>query len=669
MTYGMALLLLIASTSLATEPERISLNGEWSFAADYLETGEHYQWFSPKYKDEVWDKVTTPHVWSMDQRFPYFMGNGWYRRQFLAPGSMKDQHVRLVFEAVYARSKIWLNGKLVAEHDGGHTPFEIDVSPHLDFGKTNLLVVCADNRWREACGPDPQHQGKPWMEDGGLTRDAYLVATPPIYVAKQKIEAVPDLATGLASIRLVTWVRNTRSQPGEAQLTFALQREEESLSVAIPDVRVKVPAGVTTNLVTQLSLSREHVRLWSLDTPVLYRVQTTLGDITTTETFGIRKFEVRGSELLLNGCPVRLAGANRVANGTEFGQNDPPEFVERDLRLMKEAGLEFMRMHHVPLSRAVLDWSDRHGLLLIEECSHATPVDLDDKAGRASYQSQAREMIERDWNRPSIVAWSVGNEFASETPAGLRWVRDMMAHARSLDATRLLCFASNRAANTKLKPEDEASSLTDFVCLNTYGSTPAANAANIDRARQRWPDKPFIVTEFGLRADRVANEADRERWFAEMIRIFRERPFISGVSLWTFNDYRSRHVGTNPDGYRWWGLVDAKRTLRGAYHLFRQEFTPVWLKEARMDKRNVIVKLAGRTDFPVYPPTDYQVRLEYFDNRGRALGVGLQTVTALAPGGETELTFQSAERTAYFKGEIRRGDFLMMSFGPTPWSK
>src|SRR5437867_4179995 len=117
---------------------------------------------------------------------------------------------------------------------------------------------------------------------------------------------------------------------------------------------------------------------------------------------------------------------------------DPMPVLEKDLGLMKEGCMELSRINHYPVSEALLDWADRHGMLIIEEAGNwlMTPRQLSDPLMRRKFESQMREMVERDWSHPSIFAWSVGNEFQSQTQAGKDWVKDMRAFTRSIDSTR-----------------------------------------------------------------------------------------------------------------------------------------------------------------------------------------------------------------------------------------
>ena len=656
------------NSTLDSNSVRISLNGECAFALDYANSGDQFEWFSPSINDNAWDRVVLPHNWSYDKRYPFYEGVGWYRKLFSVPDKLKNKHFRLVFEAVYSKSEIWLNGKQINKHNGGYTPFEVDVTEFLNFEKSNLLVVKCDNRLTKIPSLTPQTL-RAWMEDGGIIRDMYLEACADIFVFNQKISATPNLQTGSANVSISTWIINNSCNPATINLRWNILKEAEALNIEIPRIFAEIPAKETKKIDIAVVLPPNLVSLWKLDSPTLYSLITTLHGIETLTSvnFGIRKFEVRGTELLFNGSPIRLAGANRIASGENFGFDDPIEFIEKDLRLMKEAGLEFMRMHHVPLSKAVLDWADRNGMLLIEECGN--PTDYKSDEALTEDKNKMRVMIERDWNRPSIVAWSIGNEFESDTPDGVKWSKEMKAFVHSIDDTRLICFASNKAAKQNINPDEEASSLMDFVCLNTYGATPDDNATNIDRVHHRWPNKPFIITEYGYLADRVGREQDRELWFSEMIRIIRERPFLSGASIWSFNDYRSRYISTNLNGFRWWGLVDSNRNIRGSYSLIKREFTPIELKEARFSDKSLIIKLAGRIDFPVYPALGYQLNVKFYNARGRLLEVKNINIDSLASGEVLLLNIPARDGVSYFRGEILRGNYSMLIFGPTTWSK
>jgi beta-glucuronidase len=273
-----------------------------------------------------------------------------------------------------------------------------------------------------------------------------------------------------------------------------------------------------------------------------------------------------------------------------------------------------------------------------------------------------REMIERDWNRPSIVAWSIGNEFDSETPNGIAYVKQMRDFVRALDATRLITFATNRTS-AKGKPEEEGSYHVDYVSMNMY-SDVEGNAALIDRMHERYPDKPLVISEFGLRTNFVDDETEREQWFARIIEEIRKRPFVSGLSVWSFNDYRSRYVGTSPNGFREWGLVGPRRELRGSYHLFRHELSGFIVREAQLRSGVVTVRLEARRDFPVFAPAPAELRIRMTDGQGRVLETRSAPVPPLKPGESAEIKIAATPGASALRGEILRNGSRTLTFGP-----
>jgi beta-glucuronidase len=685
-----------AAATATNERVRVSLDGSWRFALDPTRTGEPDRWFATDLDESRWDSVDVPHCWPLDPRYTY-TGTAWYRRTFDAPADLQGRHARLEFDAVFARARVWVNGQLVGSHEGGYTPFGFDVTPHLMAGRPNSIAVAADNSWSLTTipgarpGADPTRRVYPWWDFGGIVRPVTLVLSAPIFITNQRIVATPDLASGRATIESTIWVRNTTSSSSSVRVYLALarldsdgeggsqgQREgqsqgrrEEPLAVAQPrDVQatVEIPAGETKTVTLRTALPRERVRLWTLDKPVLHIARATLSTAaiasaatpattsdTLASTFGIRRFEVKDAQLLLNGQPIRLGGGNRASDHPRFGLIEPRDVVETDLRLMKTAGMELQRMIHYALPTTLLDAADRLGVLIIAEAGNwqLQPTQMDDESMRADYRNQMREMVERDWNHPSVIAWSVGNEYPSDTPAGVRWTKDMAAFVRTLDTSRPITFASYRADKPEVKrPEDEGSHYVDFVSINLYGR-PAAIGERLDVVHGRWPNKPVFISEFGVRADKVKDERERETWFHEAIGQLRTRPFVAGASVWTFNDYRSRFPDTNANGYRPWGLIDPDRQPRGAYRVVKEEFATLRLTSASLAQpaerasvaaRVARVDLEARADFPSRVVTGMTLRLRRFP--GDEAVVASTRIPDLAPGQRITLALDAAAAPA-----------------------
>ncbi|MBN8729797.1 MAG: beta galactosidase jelly roll domain-containing protein [Acidobacteria bacterium] len=629
-----------AVAAAAATRAHIDLGGRWRFAIDPARGGEQYGWHKPGLNLRDWGEVAVPHCWNLDPRYPH-TGAAWYRRTFALPAGAAGKHVRLAFESVFYRARVWINGHFAGEHEGGYTPFSIDATPHLQPGD-NTLAVEVDNSWNTTTlpgariGPRAQDQVYPWMEYGGILRPVRLLVTDPVHIARLRVTAKPDLAAGAASVDITAYVANETSEPVNAALNLQLQ-DGAAVTAEAP-----LPARSITPLRARIELKRNQVRLWDVDHPHLYTLRASLARAGSTSSgdedsavFGIRTIEARGGRLLLNGEPVRMAGGNRHADHPRTGSMDHAETVDSDMRQMKLANLEFARLSHYPLAESVLDWADRNGVLILEEGLNwqLTGEQMDSELLRGKFQTQMREMIERDWNHPSVIGWSVGNEYVSYQPAGLRWTKDMIEWVKTIDDSRLVTFVSNHAFSTAFQqPDQEASRYVDLICINMYEDL----AARLDRVHLRWPDKPVLVSEYGVRGDALS-PAERDAFFREAYEIFRARPYVVGASVWTYNDYRSRWpVGTDKQGRRQWGVVTYDRQPKSSYAVLAAESSPALIRDAGAVNRGastaITAAIASRADFPAYTLRGYTAHVRLLDAVGSVLAAHSVALPALEPG-------------------------------------
>jgi beta-glucuronidase len=585
----LSIFLLFALSAVASFAQSIDLRGEWSFALDPLDRGESLGWHQPAaewdgrqpHARDGWDSATVPHDFLIDPRYNY-TGVAWYRRSFPLPADAGDGRTwRLQFDTVFQRCRVWLNGHFIGAHEGGYTPFEFPVAAHLLPGRENFLVVAVDNRvkllalpgarsdrtWRTSGGHSPNAEVYAWLNYGGILGGVRLVGHAPVYVVDQTIVAEPDLAHGTASIAIRVRVRNDLTEPRSAHVAVRVGEAWRATQ------EVNLAPRSEQSVTLRGELAAAEVKLWSLDTAPLYVARTTVrsgaGEHTREDAFGIRKIEVRDAQFLLNGRSVRLAGANRARGHPVHGGRDPDEAVEEDLRLMKAAGLRFARLQHTAPGRNVLEWADRNGMLLILEVGmwgYAAP-DLPRRELREQFQAEMRELVALAVNHPSVVGWSLGNEYETWTPEGIAWTRDMAAFMKTLDPTRPVTTPALGMALQRLRTDpmgEHAFDHVDMISVNVY-SSPGELPALLDPVHQRWPTKPVFISEYGLRADRVRDEQERITYFDGVLAVVRERPWICGLSYWSFNDYASRFPGTGADGYRRWGLVDEARRPRALY--------------------------------------------------------------------------------------------------------
>ncbi|MRS64862.1 glycoside hydrolase family 2 protein [Larkinella terrae] len=618
------------------DPKAIPLNGEWVFAMDPNEVGETGKWYREDAPLNRWNKVTVPHCFSVDPRYQFYTGTAWYRRTFpWQPTTGK--RVLLHFDASYYETVVWINNRKIGNHEGGYTPFHFDVTDFLKAGTNTIAVSVNNNTWRHGTIPGSKDYNEPndpfpgWINYGGLIRPVYLTVEPEVYAENVKIEAIPDLTKGTSTLTVRTRIRNTSGQAVSPKLTFRVEQNGKPLTLNWKQQPGSVAPNQTAVLVAETALKPADVKLWSIDQPTLYDVQVVAASDTVKTHFGIRKVEVRNAQLLLNGQPIKVAGGNRVVDYPNLGSVEPDWVVEKDLRLMKEAGMEFQRLTHYTPSETVYDWADRNGMLIITEAGNwqLTPRQMDNDTIRRKFRQQFREMVERDWNHPSVIAYSVGNEYLSEQPAGQRWTKDMIAYARELDPTRLYTFASMRLNTLPKKPEDEATQYCDFVSTNTYG-----NHANIlKHIHSLYPDKPIFISEYGTRADGKDGEAGQVTHLEKFLGDIRQLPYVVGASWWSYNDYLSRHDGTNPDGTRPWGLVRHDRSKRPLYNTHQKGMAPVIIEKTAWEPgpegvHQLKLRITARQDFPAYTLRDYQLK-----TAGRT-----RTLPDLQPGQSVDMT-------------------------------
>jgi beta-glucuronidase len=607
---------------VAIPPTSVSLSGPWRFAVDPRRDGLRDGWFEPGFDDAAWARVVVPHTWNVMRGHRDYSGFAWYRRTFTLR-RIEDAQLRLRFEAVFYAARVWLNGRELGRHEGGYTPFELDATDAARKGR-NVLAVLVDNR--RTADRIPANLAPNWSFDwenyGGIVRDVSLAESSLAYLAGQRIVAVPHL-TGVdradaASVTVTVRVANASARPLRGMVAVSAAGARSSANVSLA-------AGASRPVTIVLPLVRP--RLWHFDHPHLYELRTTLQrgaellDV-RRETFGVRSVRLAHGRLLLNGEPVRLVGLSRHEDSPAHGLAETRAVVAtdyRDLKLLNEA---LARPVHYPQSPLVLDFADRHGILLIPEVPawQLTHLQMSSPRMQALERSQLRELVESQANHPSVIAWSVGNEIESQSSDGWHFVERMVRYVKSLDPTRPVGFASNELY---LTPDLDATRFSDFVLMNEYLGTWAgpktALGPILDHVHAAFPDKPVIISEYGFEPHWSSDDnldaseyysvsrivpsgseladTERRRLIVDQLAAFRSRPWIVGASFWTYQDYRT------PSGFVM-GIVDEQRHRRRSWSLMRREYSPVRI-ELRADGT---VHLHTRGDLPAYTLRGYTLR-------------------------------------------------------------
>lgn len=648
---------IICSLYVAAQIHSTSLNGTWLFALDPMKVGENIGWSNTAFPDKTLDKVTVPHCYTVDKRYFSHTGTAWYFKNFDAAILPKGYRAFVKFDAVFYKTNIWLNGKKVGTHEGGYTPFEIDVTEQLK--QKNVLTVQVNNEWDTTTIPGAKtvdtsyrpnaSQLYAWMNYGGIIKPVHLIVRPDVYLSKIKIEAEPDLQKGNAKVHIKVFVKNLSTIPAETLVNAALYNNGKKLSTVYKPVTSNINIGQEGIVELEANLPAKEVKLWRFDAPELYEAEVAIAHDTVRQSFGIRKVEVKNVQILLNGKPIKMGGGNRPTDYPNLGSLDPDSILIKDLTMMKQAGMEFSRIAHHAVSENILEWADKNGMLIITEAGNwqMTPKQMADEAMRTKYRSQLKEMIERDWNHPSVIAYSLGNEFYSHKAEGKAWVKDMKAYTKTLDTTRLITFASYMVfRNFVVKPEDEASQDVDFISANIYGGHLKA----IEHIHEVYPNKPIYVSEFGVRVTPNKPEQDRINYLTSAMNAFRKCDYVVGASVWSFNDYMSRYPETDADGYRGWGVVNPQREKRGMYYKWQEEFAPATIDIVATNAQSVTLKVTARKDFPAYILEGYKIQI----------GDKAIALKTLQVGESTEVVVQATVANDVFVELIKPGGFVIL---------
>lgn len=542
--------------------EKISLNGTWQFFATDSVSEQNIL----ENTSITWDSLTVPGNWDTTEKYSEYVGKGYYQRSFTVPESWKGKQIRVEFGAVYQTSKVWVNGKLLGTHVGGYTPFEYNITDNVVYGSENKIVVMANNTYKRGA----------WWAWGGISRDVTLKTNNDLRIVNQHITAVPNFKTQKIAFVIAYKVQNNGDVVESVTLTTDLSAEGNKMISKEQNIEI------TPNSIESYSIAFETLlddfKLWDLESPNLYTAVTTLNNTVDVkqDNFGVRKIEAKGEQLLLNNKPLYANGLNRVHDHPDFGNTEPDSLVVYDMKDIMALGGRMSRLMHAPLSKNILDFCDANGFLLIEEIPVWGDDDIQTFKNNPQTKAWLKELITRDYNHPSVIGWSVGNELRqndSIAPWGekiltqdqFEYVNSMLDYVQELDSTRLKTYVgltTYQGGNMTNEPYEKL----DLICINSYSNAFYA----VETTNLRFPNKPIFVSEIGLRQIGSAPDGELTEELVRQIQDLKELPYVVGSSLWSYNDYRSNYKGTPESGFREWGVVDEKRQPKKAYQQIKE---------------------------------------------------------------------------------------------------
>jgi beta-glucuronidase len=641
-----AIVLLGTRTGLVAA-DRIDLNRDWRFRTDPDSIGQHSDWENRPPTDTVF--INLPHTWNLGRQDGY-IGKAWYCKTFAMPLQSSDLHVKLHFGATFYAARVWLNGIELGTHEGGYTAYSFDVTRQLRAN--NYLAVEVDNRIDATTIPGLAQRGDPdawfdWWDYGGIVRDVWLTVSGPVEVNRQQIRA--QMKNGQASINDLIVLENHFSQQKQFVLSVTAFGPDGK-TAAHESRRVDVAPGLLPITIKTTVRSPE---LWGIDHPNMYRMTVEVGDEQGhvldqhSDTFGIRTIEIRDRHLLVNGERVRLTGVARHEDSVSEGLAETTGTMRYDYDDMKSLQVALTRPVHYPQNPFILDYADRHGILLIPEIPvwQFSEAQMKNPQVIARAKQQLREMIEESGNHPSIFAWSVCNESDTGTPGGIAYFRMLRDYIRELDPNRFVTYADDKLPKLK-RAEDSAANDADFLMMNQYFGSwhgPESELSeSLDRVGNMFPNKMVIISEFGLAGIFAKNPEDADPMRVDIIRKqmpeLARRDWIAGAILWCYQDYKSRRTLRSgwDGGFVEHGLVDEYRQRKPSYYVWK-ELNALAAIDVRWDaptsaapsRFTVTVTPKSVENLPYYPLHSYRVAWEISDESGKLIKRGAQAFADL----------------------------------------
>jgi beta-glucuronidase len=514
--------------------------------------------------------MNIPGAWnSAEPELRYYDGLIWFQRKF-TPKALNGGRAFLRFEAVNYHAHIYLNGKKVGEHEGGFTPFVIEVTAALRAGE-NRLVVGVDSKHNAQTIPT---EITDWDLYGGITRPVRLIYTPQTFV--------DDATLSLGANGRIT---------GAVQLDGP-EAAGQAVTLTIAKLGVKLTATTDTKGHAAFDFKAPRgLKRWSPDAPALYDLSFATQTDTLKDRMGFRTIAVKGDKILLNGKPIFLRGIS--LHEEEIGANPNRNITEAAGRaLLSEVkdGLHgnYVRLSHYPHNEVMLRLADEMGLLVWSEIPVYWTVDWENPAVLKKAETMQAETIYRDRNRAALILWSIGNETPVSEPR-TRFHSALADTVRSLDPTRLISAAllverKDVDGHPVIAISDPLVSKLDVMAVNTYmGWYGDDKLADLPGVRWETPViKPVIISEFG--ADAVAglhdpamkkfSEEYQAEYYRQTLAMAASIPHLQGMSPWILKDFRSprREHPVFQNGWNRKGLISETGVRKQAFKVLADDY-------------------------------------------------------------------------------------------------
>lgn len=550
------------------------------------------------YDDSAWELKILPAVENTMYEYPkvpeYYEDGVWYRKSFTIDDSLSGKFIKLMFYAVNYVADVWVNGQYLGYHEGGYTPFAFDVTDYLIYGNENVIAVRVDNpAWGTRNDIVPYYKVD-WFNYTGIIHDVYLEITNPVSIIRTDI--VPLDLDGTIQSTVVLLNRNNADKNIAASIEiYNADVNSTNIKAECASELIGMAASFSGTAQTSLSIMKDSVKVWrtnltvtapkfwSPKEPNLYVMKVTLKDGESTideyyTQFGIRTVRTQEFRVLLNDNPVFLTGVARHEDHPVYGRSIPIERIYDDLLMVKDVNANMLRTAHYPNHLYTYLIADRLGITILEEIpvwwfDDSLPW-LIQNSVRHIHEQMFREMVFKDYNRPSILFWSTTNECKDVTNRKTFIQKVKQDLTFNYNDGRLI---TQSAAADRPGAEDESQAVCDVAGWTMYfgifhgGTYYDGTRYFLGYANIAYPDKPILDTEFEYWSGETGgSQGTQVTVFNETFRAFQIRAamkpdgslswggFLIGVTWWCIFDwYSSQH----PFGFQSMGLYNMFRDI------------------------------------------------------------------------------------------------------------
>jgi beta-glucuronidase len=561
----------------------LTLDGDWHIIVDPYNNGlggRYFQDLAPdannlrEYNFATSPTLHVPGDWNTQRPdLLNYEGPLWYERH-VAYTPEPNTRAFLHIGAANYRSRAYVNGQLVCDHEGGFTPFDCDITSVAKPGDNSVVILVDSTRI-----PDGVPTLKTdWYNYGGLTRDVSILTVPTTFIDDF------DLHLDRPTRSKIEGYVHVENAPPDTLVTV-------DIDTAIPEDHLHTSATTDASGRAAISLPAPHLTLWSPETPQLYDVALASGADKLTDQIGFRTIETRDSEILLNGKPIVLNGVCIHAEAPyRSGRVDNDEDVATLLGWVKDLNANYVRLAHYPHDERMTRAADKLGILVWSEVPVYWAEHFDDESVYLKSQQQLGENIRRDRDKASVILWSIANE-TPNTPARTSFLTRSAAFVHQQDPSRLVTAALLVGGHNNEKYiDDPLGNALDVIGFNEYVGWYEKSAADADNIEYKVsPDlanKPLIVSEFGGGAKAglhgPTSDADNQRWTEEFqaniyrhqITMLHKIPHLRGTTPWILMDFRSplRQLPEIQDGFNRKGLISDQGQKKAAFFILQQAY-------------------------------------------------------------------------------------------------